>query len=86
MWVGVDGHGRHKAVCESSIVTEISDMQPTHHTTPILMVANLTSNHVDYINLCMVSKLLSTFSIHRAQYTILDFDKNYNRTLKIWVS
>ena len=73
--MGVDGHGRHKAVCESSIVTEISDMQPTHHTTPIRMVPNLTSSHVDYINLCMVSKLVSTFSIHQAQYTILDFDK-----------
>ena len=73
--VGVDGDGPHKAVCEGSIVTKISDIQPTHQTTPILMVINLTSSHVDYINLCMMSKLVSTFSIHHDQYTVLRFDK-----------
>ena len=39
------------------------------------MVINLTSSHVDYINLCMMSKLVSTFSNHHAQYTVLRFDK-----------
>ena len=73
--VGVDGHGWCKSVCEGSIVTKISDIQPTHHTTPILMVIKLTNSHEDYINLCMMSKLVSTFSIHHAQYTILHFDK-----------
>ena len=71
----LDGHGRGKAMCEGSIVTKISDNQPTHHTTPILMVINHTSSHVDYINLCMVSKLVSTFSIHHTQNTILRFVK-----------
>ena len=75
MGVGVDGHGPRKAVCEGSIFTKISDIQPTHHTTPILMVITLTSSHVDYITLCMMSKLLSTFSIHHDQYTVLHFDK-----------
>ena len=71
----MDGHGSHKAVCEDSIVTKISDIQLTYHTAPILMVINLTGSHVDYINLCMMSKLVSTFSIHHAQYTVLRFDK-----------
>ena len=64
---------KSKAVREGSIVTKISDIQPTHHTTPILMVINITSSHVDYINLCMMSKLVSTFSIHHAQYRIRTF-------------
>ena len=71
----MDGDGPRKAVCEGSIVTKISDIQLTHHTTPILMVINLTSSHVDYINLYLMSKLVSTFSIHHAQYTVLHFDK-----------
>ena len=75
MWVGVDGYGWCKAVREGNIVTIVSDIQPNHHTAAILMFINLTSSHVDYINLCMVSKLVSTFSIHQAQYTILHFDK-----------
>ena len=73
--MGVDGHGQCKAVHEGSIVTKVSDIQPTHHTAPIPMVLNLTNSHVDYINLCMMSKLVFTFSIHQAQYTILSFDK-----------
>ena len=72
--VEVDGHGQRKAMCEGSIVIKISDNQPTHHITPILMFINHISSHVDYINLCMMSKLVSTFSIHHAQYTILLFD------------
>ena len=86
--MGVDGHGRHKAVCESSIVTEISDMQPTHHTTSILMVTNLTSNHVDYINLCMVSKLVSKFSTRNYDGHIVSFlfticNKFYNENMSV---
>ena len=76
----------YKSVCEGSIVTKVSDIQPTRHTNPIPMVINLTNNHVDYINLCMMSKLVSIFSIHQAQYTILRLTKNYIRTLNIWVS
>ena len=83
--VGVDGHGPRKAVCEVNIVTEISDIQPTQHTTPILMVINLTSSYVEYINLGMMSKLVSTHSIRHAQYTVLCFKKNYIQTLKSWV-
>ena len=51
MWVGVDGYGGCKAVCGGSIVTKISDIQQTHHTTPILMVINLTNSHGDYCQL-----------------------------------
>ena len=75
MRVGVDIHGQRNTVCEGSIVTKISDTQPTHHTAPILMAINLTGSHVDYINLCIMSKSVSTISIHHAQYTILPFDK-----------
>ena len=47
----MDGYGRHKAVRENSSVTKISDIQQTHHTTPILMVINLTYSHGDYYQL-----------------------------------
>ena len=71
--MGVEGHGQHTAVHEGSIVTKISDIQPTHQTTPILMVINLTGSLVDYFNVCMMSKLVSTFSIHHGQNAILRF-------------
>ena len=73
--MGVDGHGRHKAVCEGSIVTEISVIQPSHHTNPILLaIKSLAAMWIVSI-ICMMSKLVSTFSIHHAQNTILRFDK-----------
>ena len=76
-------YGLRKAVCEGSIVTKISDLQPTHHTNPILMVIFHTNNHVDYINLCMMSILVSKFQfiMPRKQFYVLT--KNYIRTLKI---
>ena len=49
--MGVDGYGGRKAVREGSIVTKISDIQQTHHNTPILMVINLTNSHRDYYQL-----------------------------------
>ena len=49
--MAVDGYVGRKAVREGSIVIKISDIQQTHHTTPILMVINLTNSHGDYYQL-----------------------------------
>ena len=67
--MGVDGYGGRKAVLEGSIVTKISDIQQTHHTTPILVVINLTNSHVDYYQLvCDVQISIHIFNSSRPVY------------------
>ena len=78
--MGVDGYGGRKTVRDgSSIVTKISDIQQTHHTTPILMVINITNSHGDYYQLVYdVQISIHIFNSSCPVYNSTFRQKNYN--------